>query len=197
MFLGQAPEGRGMMRLQLVFACVSFTLCACATDLLRERRIVVEAQSNVCVSVHVDQRLLPQPVGALSIWNFSGHLMSQLRRAFESRGGSAHIPGTQNQARFFTNEGSINPFCQDTRTDVLVDVRYQSRLDDTPFVVDYRISQGRAVRFGRLEVNVAEEIRLGHIQGYSQRRTNLVIIEEHIQQLAPTLIDQIVAAEIT
>jgi hypothetical protein len=157
--------------------------------------IAVGAQSNVCVSVHVDQRIWPRPLDADSARIFSGSLMSEVRRIYEQRGGSNNMPGTQNQARFFTNESGTNPFCQDRQTDVFVDMRYGPRRDGTPFVIDYRISRGTALRAGRVELDVAEEMRAGRIRGFSQRRTMRGIIWEDIVSRAPMIVDQLAVGQ--
>ena len=44
--------------------------------------IVIREQSNVCVSVHVDQQIWPTPLTEDSARNFSGHLMAELRRLY-------------------------------------------------------------------------------------------------------------------
>jgi hypothetical protein len=154
--------------------------------------VAVAEQSNICVSVEVDQRLWSAPDDALFYRNFSGHLMSELRRLYERRGGSVHLPGTQNQARFVTNANWTNPLCQDRSTDVLIDVRYGPRGDGTPFTMQYRVARGEIVRSGRIELDLAEEIRAGRIRGYSQRRTNIVILAEDVRQQAPSLVNLII-----
>jgi hypothetical protein len=154
--------------------------------------IVVPASAHVCVAVHVDQRIWPQPLDADSARIFSGHLMTEVRRLYEQRGGSDNLPGTGNEARFVTNENGANPACRDWQTDVLVDVRYRPRRDGTPFVVDYRIARGRAVRTRRIEVDLAREIRAGRIRGYSQRRTNAIILREDMWRRAPAIAAQLI-----
>jgi hypothetical protein len=154
--------------------------------------IVVPASAHVCVAVHVDQRIWPRPLDANSAQIFSGYLMPEVRRLYEQRAGLDRMPGTQNEARFVTNENGTNPSCQDRRTDVFIDVRYGPRRDGTPFVMSYRIARGTAVRTGRIDFDVAREIRAGRIWGYSVRRTIEVIIGEDMPRRAPMIADQLI-----
>jgi hypothetical protein len=154
-------------------------------------RIVVGAQSNVCVSIRVDQRVWPRPLDAETERNLSGGLMSELRALFEQRGGVDRIPGTDE--RFGTDTGT-NPFCRDAGTDVFVELRYRPRADGTPFVADYRVWRGAAVRAGSAESDVAEEIRSGRIPGYTQRRTLATVMGNHMAAQAPIIMDMLTIA---
>ena len=171
------------------------SLTSAASPPAESERIVVGAQSNVCVSVQVDQRIWPTPLDADSTRNFSGHLMTEVRRLYVERGGSFSLPGRNRLDRFVTNGDGTNPHCQDRQSDVFIDVRYGPRHDGTPFVIDYRIAGGSAVRSGRIEIDVAEEIRAGRIRGYSQRRTNVVIIGEDMWRRATMIADQLAVTQ--
>lgn len=154
-------------------------------------RIVVSPQSNVCVSVQADQRIWPRPIDAEVARALSGNLMSGIRRLYEQRGGSLRIPGTHNEARFVTNVRGASPDCKDHGTDVFVEMRYEPRIDGKPFLLRYWITRGAAVRHDSIDVDVREEIQSGRIKGYSQRRTNAVIIGEDTRSRAQAIVDQL------
>jgi hypothetical protein len=133
--------------MRILLAAVSLTAIAftCArgvsaiaggTALPVPAHIVVDEQSNICVSARIDRRLWGHPNDAQYFGNFSGHVMSELRRDYEQRGGSPYIPGTHNEARFLTNDNGANPKCQDRQVDVLVNVYYGARADGTPYLVE-------------------------------------------------------------
>lgn len=153
--------------------------------------ITIGEHSKVCVSVHVDQRIWPRPLDADSARIFSGYLMPEVHRLYVERGGSNFLPGTHNQARFVADASGTNPYCQDRETDVFVDVRYGPRDDGTPFRMEYHIRRGAAVRSGRIEVDVVEEIRAGRLQGFHQRRTIKTVIIEDMRARAPMIADQL------
>ncbi|HEY0413686.1 MAG TPA: hypothetical protein VGD66_11130 [Allosphingosinicella sp.] len=157
--------------------------------------IPVGPQSNVCVAVHVDQRIWPRPLDIDSARNFSGHLMTEIRRLYEQRGGSDNLPNTQNEARFVSEGLRANPSCQDRKTDVFIDVRYEPRPDGAPFLMSYRITRGSNGRSGRIDVNVAEEIRAGRMRGFNQRRTIESVIFEDMWVRARTIADQLIIGE--
>jgi hypothetical protein len=153
--------------------------------------IPVRMQSNVCVSVHVDQGIWPRPLDDGANQNFSGYLMTELRRLYEERGGSRFLPGTHNIERFQPNGNETNPLCRHPATDVFVFVRYEPRPDGMPFVMQYRITAGRLVRSGRIDVDVAAEIRAGRIQGFNQRRTISIILSEDMRNRATMIVDRL------
>lgn len=142
--------------------------------------IRIGENSNVCVSVHVDQRLWPRPLAPDSARIFSGDLMSELRRRYQSRGGSDNLPGTHNEARFVTDENASNPACRDRGVDVFVEMRLDLRADGTPLQIDYRVARGTGTRSGRFDVDLAEEMRAGRVQPFSTRRPLELIIREEI-----------------
>lgn len=157
--------------------------------------IVVGEQSNVCVSVRVDQRVWPRPLDADSARNFSGHLMSELRRIYVLRGGSGSLPGTQNEARFVADANGTNPNCRHRDTDVFVDLRYGPRPDGSPFVMEYRVRHGTLVRAGAVERDVAEEVRTGRIPGFHTRRTIETVIVQDMCARAPVIVDQMLVGD--
>lgn len=153
--------------------------------------IVIGEQSNVCVTVHVDQSLWPQPLGPDSAQIFSGSLMAELRNSYERRGGSIRFQNSRKH-RFVTNESGTHSDCQDRETDVFVVAHYGPRRDGTPFVFEYRIGRGSVTRSDRIEVDVAAEIRAGRIRGFTQRRTmTQVIYEDMLLSRAPVILDQL------
>ena len=152
--------------------------------------VVVDAQSNICVSVHVDQRIWPHPLAPDSAQIFSGSLMAELRNLYERRGGSIRFPNSRHH-RFMTNESGANSECQDRETDVFVAAYYGPRADGTAFVLDYRFGRGSRTRAGRIEIDVAAGIRAGHIQGFTERRTMTAVIYEDLLSRAPMILDQL------
>ena len=154
-------------------------------------RIVIGEQSNVCVTVHVDQRVWPRPLAPDSAQIFSGSLMAELRNLYERRGGSIRFPNSSDH-RFVTNEHRGHADCQDRETDVFVVAHYGPRADGTAFIFDYRVERGAMTRAGQFEVDVAAEIRAGRIRGFNQRRTMThVIYEDLLLARAPMILDQL------
>lgn len=154
-------------------------------------RILIGEQSNVYVTVHVDQRIWPLPLAPDSARIFSGSLMAELRKLYEQRGGSIRFPNSRDH-RFTTNESGTNPDCQDREADVYVVAYYGPRADGTAFIFNYRIERGAMTRAGRFEVDVAAEIRAGRIRGFHQRRTmTQVIYEDLLLSRAPMIVDQL------
>jgi hypothetical protein len=154
-----------------------------------DKPIIIDEDSNVCVSVHVDQRIWPRPFDDETARNLSGSLASELRRPYLAMGGSYAVHNSNPAERFVTNWHGTMPTCQDRDTDIWIDVQYQPRADGKPFIFEYRITKGQVQREGRVDVNVAEEIRAGHMRGYDQRRTDEVIISQDIPQRATMLFD--------
>lgn len=175
--------GSGMRRV-VPFGLLTLVLSACASASggLDERTVTPTAleaaairlgeQSNVCVAVHVDPRVWPRPVTPETARNLSGDLASELRRLFEQRGGSAFLPGPRRsdrpgpwrEPRFIADPDRNDPICRDDGEDVLVTASYRPRSDGTPFLFDYRIEQGSAVRSGSAERDIFGEIRRGEVR---------------------------------
>lgn len=151
---------------------------------IRSRPIIVGDKSNVCVSVHVDQRIWPRKLDSDSPQSFSESLMSSLRKLYLNSGGTFSVPGSLPPDRFITNIDGNTPSCQDFGIDVLIELRYRQRANGKPFVVDYTVSRGAARRQGSIDVNVAEEIRAGRLQGYNERRTDANIIVQDMLERA-------------
>jgi hypothetical protein len=129
--------------------------------------IAIDDQSNVCVSVHVDQRIWPRPLDADSARNFSGILISALRRATEPRGLSSLLSGPRRHPRFVANPDGSNPLCREPEQDVFVDVRYLPRAEGGPYAVEYRIRRGGTLRTGHFTRDLAREIRTGALPSLS------------------------------
>lgn len=161
----------------------------------RNAEITIRDNSNVCVSVHVDQQIWPQPIDDDTARNLSGSLMTELRRPYFEMGGSYAVPNSTPAERFVTNHTGATPSCQDRDTDILIDVQYRPRFDGKPFVFEYRITQGQIQRTGAIDVNVEEEMRVGGIRGYDQRRTNMAVIGEDLLGRAPTIFKQLKITE--
>jgi len=187
------------MRRMIFVASIALGVGASASAAEQDRArsaapaIVIGAQSNVCVSVHVDQSIWPRPLSADSARSLSGHLTTALWRLYLQRGGSGSLPGTRNEARFVADANGTNPYCRNRDTDVFVDLRYRPRPDGTPFVMEYRIGRGTLVRTDTIERNIAEEVRTGRIPGFHTRRTVATIIVEDIRGRAPMIVDQMLA----
>lgn len=188
------------MRSILLLFALTLSASACAHQQTRratpiqelaQPRIVIGEQSNVCVAVHVDQRIWPEPLAPDSAQIFSGSLMAELRNLYKQRGGPTSLPGESRDDRFVANESGLSPDCQNREADVFVLARYAPRADGTAFAFDYRIERGKATRSGRTEVDVAAEIRAGRIRGFTQRRTMTAVIYEDLLSRAPIILDQL------
>lgn len=151
--------------------------------------IVIGERSNICVSVSVDQRIWPRPKTAETDAALSGILASELNVLLGRRGVSSHItnphdrPGPRPEPRFVGSFNFVDPLCADAE-DVRVTAAYEPRHDGSPFLFRYRIEQGQTFQIGTVDFDVAEEIRMNRIRGYSQRRTNSIIISEDIRSRA-------------
>jgi hypothetical protein len=154
-------------------------------------RIVAARESNICTSVLVDPAMLPGRVDEELLRNLSGFLASQMLSLHRADGGSYTLPGTST-GRFTIVADGRNPHCAQRDVDVFVDLRYRPRRDGRPFIVDYRILRADRSIYGRVDVDVAEEIRSGRIQGYTVRRTDADLIGEDISRRAAQLIGFIV-----
>ena len=166
------------------------SLTSAASPPAESERIVVGAQSNVCVSVQVDQRIWPTPLDADADRGFSGVLTSALERLHQDRGGSYSLPGTST-ARYFADANGTNPYCQDRDSDVFVEVRYGPLPDGGPFVMEYRIRRGAAIRTSSVRRDLAEELRTGLIVEFANRAHPFVrAIYDDIRARAPMIADQ-------
>jgi hypothetical protein len=151
------------------------------------RRIVVGPHSNVCVSVRVDERTWGQAFDAETFRNISGVLSSELELLHQAGGGSYSMPDSTS-ARFVADASGTNPECGQHGVDVFVALHYRPRFDGGPFVVEYRIHRGSASRSGTVNIDVAEEMRAGRMQGYSPRRTIRIVVAEDIRARARQVI---------
>ena len=152
--------------------------------------IVVGEQSNICVSVYVDQRIWPTPLDAETARGFTTGFASEMSRLHVERGRSHYLPHTQSEARFVSNLAGGNPLCRESEADLFVELRYRPRTNGGPFTMDYRIGRAAAVlRTGVVERDVAEELRTGRIVGGPrQRRINNVIYDD-IRARAAMILD--------
>jgi hypothetical protein len=156
---------------------------------LEQRAIVIREQSNVCVSVHVDQRVWPAPLTEDSARNFSGHLMAELRRLYGQSGGSTVIPGPGQEPRFVTDEHGSNPLCRQAE-DIRIKVRYRPRREGGPFDADYLIEQGTAVRSRTFSRDLMGEISSGRLR-ISNIDTIASPIADDIRSRAETIFREI------
>lgn len=161
------------------------------SGVVRDTPIAIREDSNVCVSVHVDQRIWPRPLNDEVARTLSGGLAVELRRRYIATGGSYAVPNSNPAERFVTNPYGQIASCEDRNTDILIDAQYRPRADGTPFIFEYRITQGEVQRQGTYEVNVPEEIQAGRIRDYNERRTNQAIIGEDLLHRAPWFFEQI------
>jgi hypothetical protein len=122
--------------------------------------IVIREQSNVCVWVHVDQRIWPIPLSENADWNFSGVLAFELGRRYERQGGNLVLRGPNNDPRFAADVNGLNRLCRDD-DDIHIAVRYLPRHDGGAFSAEYRIEQGAAARSGSFTRDIAAELRTG------------------------------------
>ena len=171
------------------------TLGACTTLAQTNAPVVVGENSHVCVSVRVDQKIWPRPVNPELYGNLSGVLLVELRRLYEADGGSDDVEGSRLPSRFVVDSSGTHPSCEDIEATVMIDLHYLERTNGAPFILAYSVSRGAARREGSVDVDVAEEIRTGRIQGYNQRRSDSIIIGEDIRSRAP-MIYTLLATEI-
>lgn len=149
---------------------VSASIPTLANQTATSDAIVVGEQSNVCVSVQVDQAIWPRPLTAETNSSLSGILASELRRLFEEGGVSAFIPnprarsGPRPEPRFVANYNGTNPICHDTGEDIYVSAVYSPRPEGGAFVFNYRIEQGAIIRSGSFSRNILDELRTGRIR---------------------------------
>lgn len=149
--------------------------------------IVAGPDSNICSSVHVDDGVWGQRFDPETARNVSGVLSGELQLIHQARGGSYFLPGTSAQ-RFIVNTGGTATYCRQD-ADVFVELHYRPRTDGRPFIVDYRIRRGTMHRSGTVDIDVAEEMRRGRIRGYTERRTNSIVVVEDIRERAQQLMD--------
>ena len=124
--------------------------------------IVIGEQTNVCVWVHVDQRIWPITLSENADWGFSGVLAFELGRHYERQGGSLVLRGPNNDPRFTADVNGLNRLCRDA-DDVHISVRYLPRPEGGAFSGEYRIDQGSAVRTGSFSRDLIAEERAGQI----------------------------------
>lgn len=125
-------------------------------------RIVLRAESNVCVSMHIDQRIWSVPLSPRADNDFSISFATALDRLHEEPG-TSFLPGPRNLPRFVTQVDGGNPLCEREGQDIYVTVAYVPRDDGTPFRFTYRIEQGHAVISGAVERDIADEWRTGRL----------------------------------
>jgi len=139
----------------------------------RASQISIRAQSNICVSVRVDPRLLPlrQDTGTNRESALSNVLAFELGRLYERQGGSLVLPGAapgRNPNPRFV--GTVvgherNRSCDPQSDDVFVTIHYRPRADGGAFVASFRIQQHRSVRSGTFSRDLAAELRAGRALG--------------------------------
>jgi hypothetical protein len=129
--------------------------------------IVIREQSNVCVWVRVDPRIGPVPLSAYAEWSFSNLLATELGLRYQRQGGTLILPGRTPEGnldpRFVANLDGGSRFCRRDSDDIYLTVRYLPRPDGSPFLTEYRIEQGPAVRTGVLPRNLETEERARRI----------------------------------
>jgi len=154
-------------------------------------KISILEWSNVCVSVLVDERIWPRPLTTSDRDGFSYGLTNAMRRLHESRGGSSSLPGPDREPRFVASNDYPPPACRDRGEDIFVIATYRPRSDDGPFVMDYRIEQGTAVRSGSFTRDIREELRRGQLPYVSIMEPISSAIYDDIQARAQLILDQI------
>lgn len=200
------------MRSFLFLTCLAFGTAACAhagpdnsgapSQVAPEQqstqgRIVIGEQSNVCVSVTVDQRVWPRRKKTDTDSGLSGVLASELRQLYEERGGSSFIPepgpelGPRPEPRFANDFNRANPICRDTGEDIYVTTSYVLRSDGTPFVFNWRIEQGAVVRTGSADRDIFAEIRAGRIFVLNIDEPVQVAVGEDIRSRAAEILNEI------
>jgi len=127
-------------------------------------RITLGEQSNVCVSVHVDQAVWPVPHLPEADQNFSTFFSGEMARVYREQGGSHHLPGRDQIPRFASNPRGTNPRCQDAGQDIQIDISYTARPDGKPFTGTYRIARGDSIRTGTFTRDIEEEWRTGRLE---------------------------------
>jgi len=199
------------MRSVLFVSALALSTAACAhaqpaptrsiQDAAAQPRIVIGEQSNVCVSVTVDQRVWPIPKLAETDSGLSGILAAELRQLYERQGGSSFIPnpgprsGPRPEPRFSNNNNRSNPICRDAGEDIYVTASYVPRPDGTPFVFNYRIEQGAAVRSGSFSRDIEEEWRSGRLVRIHKQEPLQIAVGNDLRSRAEFLLSQLTDRE--
>lgn len=130
------------------------------------QRVQASENSNICVSMRVDQNLWPVPLAENSDQRFSNAFSSRLATTHANAGGQLTFGKGDIEPRFISDHNREDPRCRDVHDDILISLEYSGRNDGTVFVSRYLIQQDGVEVSSQDDRNIAEELRNGTLQRY-------------------------------
>lgn len=156
-------------------------------------RIAIGPQSNVCISVSVDQSIWPISVTRDSMNGLGNILYSRLRVLYAEENKSYLIPrlrpgrNTHYEQRFVVDNDGRSPSCQDTEEDVFIALYYLPLANGQPFSVRYTARKGPVFLSGAAVRFVKDEWRSGALPYLAKMNPLQMAITEDIRSRADTI----------